>query len=161
VSSGSNGQGAKAILQGGLRMDLLALGQLLEGHVVFDVQLRILHPSRTCGVLDHTLTKPRVFEEAIFNALTQVGVLDTGLERPHPHNHHQVAGRVHAQPGGVDLGHPLSTQAQHACRGAGCVFSDRSDGFFGRVGRCNSGHHIVSILIRVQTLVLRYGLNVR
>ena len=51
------------------------------------------------------LAEASVGQQALDAALAQRGHRDARLERPDADDHHQVLGRVHAQPGGVHLAH--------------------------------------------------------
>ena len=58
-----------------------------------------------------------------------------GLQDPDAHDHHQVGGRVHAQPGGVHLAHALALQPQRGRQALGRTLATCRWGADGRVAR--------------------------
>ena len=155
-------QVAHEILQRRLLADTAAPGQRDALHMGFDVKALVLDPGGTGGVFDHALAKAWVLQQALLHTLLQGFERDTGCNGPHPVDHHQVAARIHAQPGGIDLAHALARQAQHAGGGAAHVFlhsqcsiagggaragvvcrgSGRACGGAGR----DAGHHVRKVL---------------
>ena len=104
-------QFGQARLQGLLRMGFGRGRQLVALHMAPDVETGVGHPTRTGGILHHFLPKTRVFQQTRFDALASGRVTDCRLDDPHPQDHHQIGGAVHAQPGGVDLAHALVHRA--------------------------------------------------
>ena len=126
-----HGQIADALLQGLLLLALGAARQFFDHHVACDVEFRVLDPGGAGGVLDHALTEAVVFKQPLLDALAQRGVRDAGLQHPDADDHHQIAGAVHAQPGGIDAAHALARQAQRACDDLANVFLHRAGGAAG------------------------------
>ena len=76
--------------------------------MVFNVKIFVVHPSCARSVFDHPLAEPAVFEQPCLDTLAQRGMGNAWLEHPDTDDHHQVFGRVHAQPSGVHFGHALA-----------------------------------------------------
>jgi hypothetical protein len=117
------GELSHPVLQGLLFAPLGYVSQCFHNNVLVDVELAVRHPGGATRVLHHPLGETRVLEQALLNARAHGRMAHTGFEHPHAHNHHQVGGGVHAQPGGVDLAHALAAQAQGAPQGVGNVFA--------------------------------------
>ncbi len=122
-----HGQCADQVLQRGLLAGFRS-GQFGAHHMARDVEIPVLDPGGAGRVFHHLLAKAPVLEQAALHPLAQGFVRNAGRERPHAHDHHQVAGRIHAQPGRVDLGHALARQAQHAGGGTRRVLLDDAGG---------------------------------
>ena len=127
-----HGELGQSVLQGLLLAAFGLLGQLLHHHMFVDIKAGVVYPSGPGGVFHHPLRKAPVLEQPILHPLHQRGLADARLEHPHAHNHHQVAGTVHAQPGGVHLGHALARNTQRTAHSTAYVFAHG----FGRLGGC-------------------------
>ena len=78
---------------------------------------RIVYPGGPGSVFHCHLPEAGNRHQPLLHTLAQRRVGDGGLQNPHPHNHHQVGTRIHAQPGRVHLAHALASQPQHTLDG--------------------------------------------
>ena len=112
-----HGQFAQSLLQCFLFLIARFGRQRLAHHMVLDLEVRVLDPGSAGRILLRQLAKTRVFEKPLLDALTYRLVSQTGFDNPDTHDHHQIAGGVHTQPGCIHLAHALAGQAQRAADG--------------------------------------------
>ena len=102
-----HGEFGQTLLQGRLLRALGPQHQSLAHHMAFNLEVGIKHPAGTTGILLHALAEARVLQQTFLDALAHCRVSDARLDDPDPDDHHQIAGRIHAQPSRVDLAHAL------------------------------------------------------
>ena len=104
-----HGQDTHLLLQHRLLgLPLARAGEFFAHHMVGQVEVAVGQPACPRRVFHHALGEAVVLEQPLLHPLTQGVITDAGLQRPHTHNHHQVAGRVHTQPGGIHLAHAFA-----------------------------------------------------
>ena len=103
-----HGQLAQAFLQGLLRALPRTLCQGFTHQMVFDPKVGVRHPVTAGRRFLHALHKARVAQQTLLQAPLQRFKGQPRAQYPYADDQHQVAGRIHAQPGRVDLAHGLA-----------------------------------------------------
>jgi diazepam-binding inhibitor (GABA receptor modulating acyl-CoA-binding protein) len=75
---------------------------------MIDVEVRVIDPPRTVGVLHRDLLEAAVAQQASGDGTFEALGVDPAGEDHHADDLHQVLGPVHAQPGGVDVGNSFA-----------------------------------------------------
>ena len=83
-------------------------GQVDVVNVIVDVEMFIVEPVRARWILQHALAKAFVAQQAVRQGAFEARRVHRGVEHQDADDHHEVGRCVHAQPGGIDVGHALT-----------------------------------------------------
>jgi hypothetical protein len=86
-------------------------GQRDAQQMAVEVDLDFFPPG-AAGLDDGAATEAPERQELVFEDAPHAREVEAGAELDHADDHHQIAGRVHAQPGRVDRRHALAARAR-------------------------------------------------